>query len=65
MDTPTNGEVIIDGENISKYNENKLSDYRAENVGFIFQFYNILPSLTVKENVDIVKDIVKNRGKYR
>ena len=60
MDTPTNGSVIIDGENISKYNENKLSDYRAENVGFIFQFYNILPSLTVKENVEIVKDIVKN-----
>lgn len=60
MDTPTSGNVIIDGENISKYNENKLSDYRAENVGFIFQFYNILPSLTVKENVEIVKDIVKN-----
>ena len=60
MDIPTSGNVIIDGENISKYNENKLSDYRAENVGFIFQFYNILPSLTVKENVDIVKDIVKN-----
>ena len=65
MDIPTNGSVMIDGENISKYNENKLSDYRAENVGFIFQFYNILPSLTVKENVDIVKDIVKNRCKYR
>ena len=60
MDTPTSGDVIIDKENISKYNGNKLSDYRAENVGFIFQFYNILPSLTVKENVDIVKDIVKN-----
>ena len=60
MDTPTSGNVIIDGENISLYNENKLSDYRAENVGFIFQFYNILPSLTVKENVDLVKDIVKN-----
>ena len=62
MDIPTAGSVIIDGENISKYNENKLSDYRAENVGFIFQFYNILPSLTVKENVEIVKDIVKNRN---
>lgn len=60
MDTPTSGSVIIDGENISNYNENRLSNYRAENVGFIFQFYNILPSLTVKENVDIVKDIVKN-----
>lgn len=60
MDTPSSGSVIIDGENISDYNENKLSNYRAENVGFIFQFYNILPSLTVKENVDLVKDIVKN-----
>ena len=60
MDTSTTGEVIIDGENISNYNEDKLSNYRAENVGFIFQFYNILPSLTVEENVDIVKDIVKN-----
>ena len=62
MDTPSSGEVIIDNENISKYNGNKLSDYRAENVGFIFQFYNILPSLTVQENVDIVKDLVKNRS---
>ena len=60
MDTPTTGDVIIDNENISKYNGNKLSDYRAENIGFIFQFYNILPSLTVQENVEIVKDIVKN-----
>ena len=60
MDTPTKGNVVIDGENISNYNENKLSDHRAENVGFIFQFYNILPSLTVKENVDLVKDIVEN-----
>ena len=42
MDIPSNGEIIIDGENISKYNENQLSDYRAENIGFIFQFYNIL-----------------------
>lgn len=60
MDIPSSGKVIIGGEDISKYNEAKLSDYRAENVGFIFQFYNILPSLTVKENVDLVKDIVKN-----
>lgn len=60
MDIPTSGTITIDGENISNYNENKLSDYRAENIGFIFQFYNILPTLTVLENVDIVKDIVKN-----
>ena len=60
MDTPSSGSIEIDGENISKYNENKLSEYRAENIGFIFQFYNILPTLTVLENVELVKDIIKN-----
>ena len=62
MDTPTSGQIIIDDENISNYNEEKISEYRAENIGFIFQFYNILPTLTVLENVEIVKDIVKNAG---
>lgn len=61
MDTPTSGDILIDGENISKYNERKLSEYRAENIGFIFQFYNILPTLTVLENVDLVRDIVENQ----
>jgi len=60
MDVPSSGDVIIDGENISNYDENMLSDYRAQNVGFIFQFYNILPSLTVEENVELVRDIVEN-----
>ena len=60
MDTPSNGAIKVDGEDISKYNENKLSEYRAENIGFIFQFYNILPTLTVFENVELVKDVVKN-----
>lgn len=60
MDTPTEGEVIVNGENITGYSENKLSDFRAESVGFIFQFYNILPSLTVKENVELINEIVKN-----
>ena len=60
MDSPTNGEIKIDGEEISNYNENKLSEYRAENIGFIFQFYNILPTLTVLENVELVKNVVKN-----
>ena len=60
MDMPTKGTIKIDGEEISKYNENKLSEYRAENIGFIFQFYNILPTLTVLENVELVKDVVKN-----
>ena len=60
MDSPTSGTIKIDGEDISKYNEIKLSEYRAENIGFIFQFYNILPTLTVLENVELVKDVVKN-----
>ena len=60
MDTPTEGSIKIDGEEISKYTESQLSEYRAENIGFIFQFYNILPTLTVLENVELVKDIVKS-----
>ena len=60
MDTPTEGRIKIDGEDISKYNENQLSEYRAENIGFIFQFYNILPTLTVLENVELIRDVVKN-----
>lgn len=59
MDQATSGIIVIDGENIEKYNANEMSEYRAENVGFIFQFYNILPTLTVLENVEIVRDIVK------
>jgi putative ABC transport system ATP-binding protein len=60
MDKTTSGEIIVGGKTISKYNDSKLTDYRAENIGFIFQFYNILPTLTVLENVELVKDIVKN-----
>jgi putative ABC transport system ATP-binding protein len=60
MDKSTSGEIIVGGKTISDYNDNKLTDYRAKNIGFIFQFYNILPTLTVFENVELVKDIVKN-----
>lgn len=59
MDTPTCGEVVINGSDIAGYSEDELSDFRAENIGFIFQFYNILPSLTVLENVELVRDIVR------
>ena len=58
MDTPTAGSVMVGGEDIARYSEKKLSDYRAQNIGFIFQFYNILPSLTVIENVELVREIV-------
>lgn len=59
MDKVTNGTIKVGNETISEYSDSKLTNYRAENVGFIFQFYNILPTLTVLENVQIVKDIVK------
>ena len=61
MDNPTSGDVIVNGENISKYNDRQLSDFRAHTIGFIFQFYNILPSLTVLENVELVKEITKTK----
>ena len=60
MDKATSGEIKVGEEVISNYSDSQLTDYRAENVGFIFQFYNILPTLTVLENVQIVNDIVKN-----
>lgn len=59
MDKVTSGTIKVGNETISEYSDSKLTNYRVENVGFIFQFYNILPTLTVLENVQIVKDIVK------
>ena len=59
MDKVTSGKIKIGNKVISDYTDLQLTDYRAENVGFIFQFYNILPTLTVLENVQIVNDIVK------
>lgn len=60
MDHVTDGKVYMDGLDISGYSEKELTDYRAKNIGFIFQFYNILPTLTVKKNVDLIRDVVKN-----
>ena len=57
LDTPTNGKIFVDGEDISEYNDNKLAEYRASHVGFVFQFYNLIPTLTVYENVSLVKEI--------
>lgn len=59
MDTVTCGSILVDKEDISKYNKSELTKYRATSVGFVFQFYNLLPTLTVLENVEVVKDIVK------
>ena len=60
MDTPSEGTIKSEGTDISGYSENELADYRAANVGFIFQFYNILPTLTVLENVSLVADLTKD-----
>ncbi len=59
MDKVTSGKIIVGDEVISSFSDAELTNYRAEDVGFIFQFYNILPTLTVLENVLIVEDIVK------
>ena len=65
MDKVTSGEIKVGDNIVSKMSDEELTDYRAENVGFIFQFYNILPTLTVLENVEIVNDIVKRPKKAR
>lgn len=60
MDVPTEGQVIVDGNDISAYSDKQLSHYRADTIGFIFQFYNLLPGLTAYENVALVRDIKKD-----
>jgi len=62
MDQPSEGTVIVAGREISAMNDRELGAYRAEVIGFIFQFYNLLPSLTAYENVALVRSIVKNAG---
>lgn len=59
MDKSTSGEIRVGESIISKYNDKELTKYRASEVGFIFQFYNILPTLTVLENVNLIKDVTK------
>lgn len=60
MDKATSGDIFIGENNIAKYNEKQLTKFRANDVGFIFQFYNIMPTLTVEENVNLIKDVTKN-----
>lgn len=60
MDSATEGSVIVDGEDISKYNDKKLVEYRRYSIGFVFQFYNLVPNLTAKENVELATQICKN-----
>lgn len=60
LDNPTSGEILIDNENIEKYSDDELAVYRANKVGFVFQFYNLIPTLTIHENVALVKEISTN-----
>ncbi|WP_462315061.1 ABC transporter ATP-binding protein [Methanobrevibacter sp.] len=58
LDTVTSGEIIVNGNHVEEFSDNQLTSYRAKNVGFIFQFYNLIPNLTALENVELMKDIV-------
>ena len=57
MDKVTSGSIFVGDNEISKYTDKELTRYRANEVGFIFQFYNIMPTLTVEENVNLIKDV--------
>ena len=58
MDRETKGKIIVGEKDIAKLNEKDLTKYRASDVGFIFQFYNIMPTLTVLENAELIKDVM-------
>ena len=60
MDSVTSGDVVIDGRNVNNYNEKQLTKYRREDIGFVFQFYNLVPNLTALENVELALQICKN-----
>ena len=60
MDTVTDGKIFVDGVEVSAFNERKLTDYRRYDVGFVFQFYNLIQNLTAVENVEIASEICKN-----
>jgi len=60
MDLPTEGRVLVKDEEITKYNDRKLTAYRREKVGFVFQFYNLMANLTAKENVELATEMCKN-----
>ncbi len=60
LDSPTDGTITVNGRDISGLSDNELADFRAGTVGFVFQFYNLIPTLTVYENVELVSEISKN-----
>jgi putative ABC transport system ATP-binding protein len=59
LDSPTSGEILIDGTNLSKLKSSELIDFRMRNIGFVFQAYNLIPVLTAKENVEFIMSLQK------
>ena len=60
MDSPTYGRVMVDGSDIANYNEAKLTEYRRNDIGFVFQFYNLVQNINALENVELATQICKN-----
>lgn len=60
MDTVSEGKVVVDGNEISKYSQRELITYRRNDIGFVFQFYNLVQNLTARENIELATQIVKN-----
>ena len=60
MDTPTSGTILVDGRNIATYDDKQLTDYRRDDIGFVFQFYNLVQNLTALENVELASQISKD-----
>ncbi len=60
MDYASSGDILINGKNITNYKDDELTEYRATKVGFVFQFYNLIPTLTALENVTLTKEVTRN-----
>ncbi len=60
LDHPTQGRVVVEGQDISRYSDAELTRYRREKVGFVFQFFNLVPSLTARENIQLAAELVPN-----
>lgn len=60
LDSPTEGTVLFDGDDLSTLSDKQLTQYRKEKIGFVFQFYNLIPTLTAKENVEVATELVSD-----
>ena len=60
MDKATSGKILVDGKDVAKYGEKELTQYRRDDIGFVFQFYNLVQNLTALENVELATQISKN-----